>query len=125
MALAIPGDSVPRHHVKTAAGLSDAEEALVKSTAARCMTDLTAFDKTSLATIKTILAKYPPTGKVSGQDHAQILQLENVREKIVTDYVKQLKSGLGEKRYAVLYAFVVGSEAPRIKHRDPPVRRTK
>ena len=125
MALSVPGDSVARHHIKTAAGLTDTEEALVKNIASQCLRDLAAFDKTSFATVKAITAKYPSDVKLSAADDAQVVQLEATREAIVTNYVAQLKSGMGAQRYATLYAFVVGSEAPQIKHRDVPVRRTK
>lgn len=114
-----------RHHFKTSAGLSDAEESLIKTTAAKCLADLSAYDQTGFAAVKAIAKKYPPDVKLSPQDQAQVDKLEKAREKIVTDYVAQLKSGLGPQRFAVLHSFVVGSEIVRIRHRDLPNRRTK
>ncbi len=115
----------PRHQIKNGAGLADAEEALVKNTAARCMTDLAAFDKVNVPLVKAITAKYAPGATLSGQDKARIAQMSNAREQVVTDYVAQLRSAMGPQRFAVLHAFVVGSETPNIRHRDTKGARVK
>jgi hypothetical protein len=108
-------DSGQRHYFKNLASLTDAEEALLKSTATQADKSLVAFDQTTAQLAQAWRARYPAPTQLPASALAEAHARSAQRQQIVQGYVNALKAGMAPGRFQLLYLFVWSTEAPRIK----------
>jgi hypothetical protein len=111
-------DSSERHRFKSAAGLTDAEESLLKATAKDADGAIADFDKATAA-IASQLRAQSPTGPPTP---AALLELQSraaLRQQIVQKYIGVLRASMPADRFQRLYNFVWSTESPRIKVAQP------
>lgn len=118
-------DTAARSKFMREAKLTEAETALVKATAKRCTNDLDAYGRNEAApAVRNLKARYPAAAKASAlplEAAAQLKQLQQRHEQIVTDCVQGLRAAMGPERFQKLYEFVRGTEAPRIRQAPAPL----
>jgi hypothetical protein len=107
-----------RHFFKNAAGLTDAEETLVKSTAKQCDTAVAEFDKATAA----MAVQWKEQTGAGPHTTAALLQLQSratLRQQIVQGCVAALRNAMPPERFQLFYTFVWNTEGPRIRLAQP------
>lgn len=122
-------DAPARSKFMREARLTAADAALLKATAKRCTAELEAHERNQIVpSVQSLKATYPAAAKASAlppEAAAQLAELQQRHEKIVTDCVQTLKTAMGPERFQKLYEFVRGTEAPRIRQAPAPLPQKK
>jgi len=113
-------DRPMRSAIKNSAGLNDREASLLREIAVSSQRDLRAFETdVMMPALRAFTAKHAkdrdPSRPPPQEDLQQASSLEAQRQKIVTDYMQRLKSGIGDARFQRLYDFVKRTEGPNIR----------
>ena len=102
------GDIVPMKvpTLQEAIGLTDEEVGHLNTTAADCLSQLSALDRTSSALIFESRLQSADTGKISDALALEMKNLEARRNKLVVDHVLDLKTALPPAAFEKLDAYV-------------------
>jgi hypothetical protein len=106
--------------VKQESGLNDREASLIKTIARSSRADVERFDsdvaKPAIDAAQADVARGAQTKEQAAQARKT---LDTQRDKIITDYVAQLRASLGDERFKKLDNFVRHNVAPKIQVIDP------